>query len=193
MCIASTMSDAGRHAVPIAERSLSMVSIPGPDAAFEIDPSVYCSPHAVILGSVAIGAESSVWPMAVIRGDNHRIIIGARSNIQDGAILHADPDAPLMSIGHAAIIHGCTIESRVLIGMGAVVLNHARIGAGSLIAARALVPEGMVVPPGSLVIGMPGTVRPLREEHRARIMRAAQSYVALQARYRASAQGSASL
>ena len=175
-----------------------MVSIPGPDAAFEIDPSVYCSPHAVILGSVTIGAESSVWPMAVIRGDNHRIIIGARSNIQDGAILHADPDAPLIigdevSIGHAAIIHGCTIESRVLIGMGAVVLNHARIGAGSLIAARALVPEGTVVPPGSLVIGMPGTVRPLREEQRARIMRAAQSYVALQARYRASAQGSDSL
>lgn len=175
-----------------------MMPIPGPDADFVIDPSAYCSPRAVILGSVTIGADSSVWPMAVIRGDNHRIVIGARSNIQDGAILHADPDAPLtigdeVSIGHAAIIHGCTIESQVLIGMGAVVLNHARIGAGSLVAARALVPEGMVVPPGSLVIGMPGTVRPLREDQHARILRAARSYVALQARYRASAQGSASL
>jgi len=164
----------------------------------KVAPDAFIAPTAALIGQVTIGPKAGIWFHCVLRGDTNFITVGARSNIQDGAILHADPDAPLtigdeVSIGHAAIIHGCTIESQVLIGMGAVVLNHARIGAGSLVAARALVPEGMVVPPGSLVIGIPGAVRPLREDQHARILRAARSYVALQARYRASAQGSASL
>jgi carbonic anhydrase/acetyltransferase-like protein (isoleucine patch superfamily) len=157
----------------------------------DIHPSAYISPYAYVRGTVSIGADSSVWPMVVIRGDNGVIRIGARCNIQDGSVLHADPDAWLtigdgVSIGHAAVVHGCTVEDDVLIGIGAVVLNHAQIGAGSLIAARALVTEGMVVPPGSLVIGIPGVVRPLGEGRLERIRRTAQRYVALKERYRSS-------
>ncbi len=129
-----------------------------------IDPSAYISPAAYVHGAVVIGADSSVWPMTVIRGDKGLIRIGARCNVQDSSVLHADPDAYLtigddVTIGHGAIVHGCTVGDDVLIGMGAVILNHAQIGAGSLIAARALVTEGMVVPPRSLVVGTPGRVR----------------------------------
>ena len=151
-----------------------------------IDPSAYIAPRAYVAGTVSIGPDSSVWPMASIRGDEGEIRIGARSNVQDGCVLHADSDAYLtigddVTLGHGAIVHGCTIESEVLIGMGAVVLNHARIGSGSIVAARALVPEGMLVPPGSLVLGVPGTIRPLRPEQRERILRPARNYVALKA------------
>lgn len=122
----------------------------------QIDPTAYLSPHAYVGGSVKIGADSSVWPMASIRGDEGEITIGARTNIQDGCVLHADSNAYLtigdgVTLGHGAIVHGCTIENNVLIGMGAVVLNHAVVGANSVIGARALVTEGMVVPAGSLV------------------------------------------
>jgi carbonic anhydrase/acetyltransferase-like protein (isoleucine patch superfamily) len=155
----------------------------------QIDAMAYVSPRAYVGGTVTIGAESSVWPMAVIRGDEGAITIGSRTNVQDGCILHADSDAYLqigddVTLGHGAIVHGCTIESGVLIGMGAVVLNHAVIGSGSIVAARALVPEGMVVPPDSLVMGVPGTIRPLRAEQRARIDRPKQHYVALARLYR---------
>jgi carbonic anhydrase/acetyltransferase-like protein (isoleucine patch superfamily) len=154
-----------------------------------IHPTAYIAPQAYVHGAVTIGAQSSVFPMAVIRGDKAPIIIGARTNIQDGCILHADPDAPLtigndVSIGHAAVVHGCTVEDEVLIGIGAVVLNRARIGRGSLIGARALVTEGMIVPPGSLVLGIPGTIRPLRPEQLERIRRTAHNYVELGAAYR---------
>lgn len=155
----------------------------------EIAPSVYIAPQTYVHGAVIIGEHSSVWPMTVIRGDKGQIRIGARVNIQDGSILHADPDAWLsvgddVSIGHGAIVHGCTVEDEVLIGMGAVILNHARIGRGSLIAARALVTEGMEVPPGSLVVGVPGRIKPLGDEHRERILRTARNYVDLKERYR---------
>ena len=153
-----------------------------------IDPTAYISPHAYVRGTVTIGADSSVWPMAVIRGDEGVIMIGARSNVQDGCVLHADPDAYLtigdnVTLGHGAIVHGCVIADEVLIGMGAVVLNGARIGAGCLIAARALVTEGMVVPPSSAVMGVPGRIKPLREDQLARIRRHAQNYVDLKALY----------
>ena len=153
-----------------------------------IDPTAYISPHAYVRGTVTIGADSSVWPMAVIRGDEGVIMIGARSNVQDGCVLHADPDAYLtigdnVTLGHGAIVHGCVIADDVLIGMGAVVLNGARIGAGCLIAARALVTEGMVVPPGSVVMGVPGRIKPLREDQLVRIRRHAQNYVDLKALY----------
>ncbi|HEX6290828.1 MAG TPA: gamma carbonic anhydrase family protein [Herpetosiphonaceae bacterium] len=167
-----------------------MTSWPNITDRLSIDPSAYISPHAYVRGTVCIGADSSVWPMAVIRGDEGEIRIGSRTNIQDGCVLHADPDAYLtigsnVTLGHGAIVHGCTIEDDVLIGMGAVVLNHAQIGSGSIVAARALVPEGMIVPPGSLVMGVPGQVRLLRPEQRARIARPANNYVALKALHKA--------
>ncbi len=154
----------------------------------DIHPTAFISPHAYVHGTVSIGADSSVWPMVVIRGDKGAITIGARTNIQDGSVLHADPDAYLaigagVTIGHGAIVHGCTVGDDVLIGMGAVILNHAYIGAGSLIAARALVTESMVVPPNSIVIGIPGKMKPLREDQLARIHRTAQSYVDLKELY----------
>lgn len=168
---------------------MSDEQFPDPTDRQEIDPSAYISPHAYVHGSVTIGRDSSVWPMVVIRGDNSRIRIGERSNIQDGSILHSDPDAPLtigddVTIGHGAIVHGCSVADEVLIGIGAVVLNHARIGPRCLIAARALVTEGMHVPPDSLVVGIPGKILPLRPEQLERLRRNAGSYVEQKERYR---------
>jgi carbonic anhydrase/acetyltransferase-like protein (isoleucine patch superfamily) len=131
----------------------------------QIPASAYIDPDAVIIGDVTMGELSSVWPGVVIRGDVNWIRIGARTNIQDGSVLHVMKDTnPLqlgdaVTIGHGVILHGCTIESRVLIGMGSVLLNGAKIGTGSIVAAGTLVPEGAVVPPGSLYMGHPGKVR----------------------------------
>jgi carbonic anhydrase/acetyltransferase-like protein (isoleucine patch superfamily) len=131
----------------------------------QIAASAYIDPQAVIIGDVTIGADSSVWPCVVIRGDVNFIRIGARTNIQDGSILHVMRDThPLIlgdavTIGHGVVVHGCTIESRCLIGMGSIILNGARIGAGSIVAAGTLVPEGTDVPPGSLFMGHPGKFR----------------------------------
>src|SRR5713101_9089893 len=128
----------------------------------QIPASAYIDPEAVIIGDVTIGELSSVWPCVVIRGDVNFIRIGARTNIQDGSVLHVMRDThPLIlgdsvTIGHGVVLHGCTIESRCLIGMGSIILNGARIGAGSIIAAGTLIPEGMIVPPGSLVMCHPG-------------------------------------
>lgn len=118
---------------------------------------------AVVMGDVVLADDVSVWPTAVIRGDVERITVGARSNVQDGAVIHADPGMPTVIgedcvIGHRAIVHGAVLEDGVLVGMGAIVLNGARVGSGSLIGAGALVTEGTVVPEGSLVLGMPGKV-----------------------------------
>jgi len=131
----------------------------------QIAASAYIDPQAAVIGEVAIGEFSSVWPCVVIRGDVHWIKIGSRTNIQDGCVLHVFKDThPLqigdaVTVGHGAILHGCTIESRVLIGMGSILLNGARIGEGSIVAAGTLVPEGTVVPPGSLFMGHPGKFR----------------------------------
>jgi carbonic anhydrase/acetyltransferase-like protein (isoleucine patch superfamily) len=131
----------------------------------QVAASAYIDAAAVVIGDVTIGEHASVWPGVVARGDVHWIRIGARTNIQDGSILHVMTDLyPLsigdgVTVGHAAIVHGCTIESRVLIGMGAILLNNARIGAGSIIAAGTLVTEGTIVPPGSLFMGHPGKFR----------------------------------
>jgi carbonic anhydrase/acetyltransferase-like protein (isoleucine patch superfamily) len=120
---------------------------------------------ATVIGDVTIGEDASVWPGAVIRGDVHWIRIGARSNIQDGSILHVMKDQfPLIlednvTVGHGVILHGCTIESRVLIGMGAILLNNVRVGTGSIIAAGTLLAEGTKVAPGSLFMGHPGKLR----------------------------------
>lgn len=131
----------------------------------QIAASAYIDPAAVIIGDVVIGEDSSVWPCTVIRGDVHHIRIGARTNIQDGCVLHVMRDEhPLIlgddvTIGHSVTLHGCTIESRCLIGMGAVILNGVHIGAGSIVAAGALLLEGTKILPGSLVVGHPGKVK----------------------------------
>ncbi|NLU83731.1 gamma carbonic anhydrase family protein [Rhodococcus sp. HNM0569] len=130
----------------------------------DVDDTAWVADSATVVGRVTIGAGVGVFYSAVVRGDMDAIVIGDDSNIQDGAVLHADPGKPLtmgkrISVGHNATLHGCTIEDDVLIGMGATVLNGAKIGAGSLIAAGALVTEGVEVPPGSLVAGVPGKVR----------------------------------
>jgi carbonic anhydrase/acetyltransferase-like protein (isoleucine patch superfamily) len=130
-----------------------------------IAASAYIDPQAVVIGDVEIGEDSSVWPCAVIRGDVHYIRIGARTNIQDGSILHVMRDThPLVlgdevTIGHSVTLHGCAIESRCLIGMGSIILNGAVIGAGSIIAAGTLVPERTIVAPGSLMMGQPAKLR----------------------------------
>ncbi|HZZ71008.1 MAG TPA: gamma carbonic anhydrase family protein [Pirellulales bacterium] len=155
-----------------------------------IDPTVFVARGAIVLGDVLIGPRSSVWFNAVIRGDSEAIRIGAGTNIQDGAILHADPGFPCVlgdhvTVGHGAIVHGAQIADEVLIGMRAVVLNGAQIGPHCLIGAGALIPEGFVVPPNSLVLGMPGRVqRALTEADHARIAHAASHYAAAAEAYR---------
>lgn len=146
---------------------------------------VFIAPNATVLGNVEIGDESCVLYSAVVRGDNNSIRIGARSNVQDGAVLHIDAKHSLsigddVSIGHGAIIHGCTIANRVLVGMGAIVMNGAQIGEDCLIAAGCLVPENFVIPAKSLVIGVPGKVkRELTEAEVAAVLKNAQVYVGL--------------
>lgn len=150
----------------------------------QIAASAYIDPSAVVIGDVVIGEESSVWPMTVIRGDVHFIRIGNRTNIQDGCVLHVMKDLnPLVlgdevTVGHSVTLHGCTIESRVLIGMGCIILNGAVIGADSIIAAGTLVTERTVIPAGSLVMGSPGKVkRPLTEADQKSIAAYAERYV----------------
>ena len=158
----------------------------------KIPSSAYIDPDAVVIGDVTIGEDSSVWPGVVIRGDVNWIRIGARTNIQDGSVLHVMMDThPLqlgdaVTIGHGVILHGCTIESRVLIGMGSVLLNGAKIGTGSIVAAGTLVPEGTVVPPGSLFMGHPGKFRrALTPEDQASIEAYATRYIQYAATYKA--------
>lgn len=130
-----------------------------------VHPSAFIDSSAQVIGDVAIGEESSVWMCAVVRGDVNAIRIGRRSNVQDGAIVHAMTGThethigDAVTIGHAAVVHGCTIEAQCLIGIGAILLNGSRIGAGSIVAAGTLVSEDMQVPPRSLVMGSPGRVK----------------------------------
>lgn len=130
-----------------------------------VHPTAYIDHSAQVIGDVEIGEESSVWMCVVIRGDVHRIRIGRRSNVQDGTIVHVMKDThPTLigddvTIGHAAVVHGCTIEDRCLVGMGAILLNGVVVGTGSIVAAGTLLPEGTRVPPRSLVMGSPGRVR----------------------------------
>ena len=129
----------------------------------ELSPDTWVAPSADLMGRVRLLSGASVWFGAVLRGDNEWITVGEGSNVQDGCVLHTDLGAPLTigrncTIGHRAILHGCTIGEQSLIGMGAIVLNHAVVGSRCLIGAGALVPEGKVIPDGSLVLGMPGKV-----------------------------------
>jgi carbonic anhydrase/acetyltransferase-like protein (isoleucine patch superfamily) len=157
----------------------------------QIAASAYIDPAAVIIGDVAIGEDSSVWPMSVVRGDVHYIRIGNRTNIQDGCVLHVMKDQyPLVlgdevTVGHSVTLHGCTIESHVLIGMGCIVLNGAVIGANSIVAAGTLITERTAIPAGSLVMGSPGKVkRPLNEKELASIGQYAVRYAGYRDIYR---------
>lgn len=130
----------------------------------DVSQAAYIAENATICGDVTLGKDSSVWFNAVIRAEVASVSVGEMSNVQDHTMLHADYDCPIrigsrVSIGHSAIIHGATIEDRVIVGMGAIVMNGALIGEGSIIAAGALVKEGTVIPPYSLVAGVPGVVK----------------------------------
>ena len=159
----------------------------------QVAASAYVDPQAVVIGDVTIGEDSSVWPCTVIRGDVHWIRVGARTNIQDGCVLHVMRDEwPLtlgdnVTIGHGVILHGCTLESRILVGMGCVIMNGAHIGEGSIIAAGTLVPERTVVPAGSLFMGHPGKFkRALLPEDLKSIDMYAQRYVEYKQTYKSS-------
>jgi carbonic anhydrase/acetyltransferase-like protein (isoleucine patch superfamily) len=150
---------------------------------------VFIAGTATVLGQVVLEDEVSVWFGAVLRGDGDQILIGARSNIQDGAIVHVDPGMPVrlgreVVVGHGAIIHGATVDDTSLIGMRATLLNGVRVGRGCVIGAHSLLTEGTVIPDYSLVMGSPGkVVRQLSEEQVAKIRQNADHYVALARRY----------
>ncbi|SNX70506.1 carbonic anhydrase/acetyltransferase-like protein (isoleucine patch superfamily) [Cereibacter ovatus] len=156
-----------------------------------IDPDAWVAPDANVIGKVVLEAGSSVWFNATLRGDNEDIVIGAGTNVQENSVLHTDWGYPLTvgpncTIGHKAMLHGCTIGEGTLIGMGATILNGARIGRFCLIGACALVTEGKEIPDFSLVKGTPGkVVRELTEEERARLLASAEGYQANARRYRA--------
>lgn len=156
-----------------------------------IDPSAWVADEATLIGKVVVEAGASIWFGAVIRGDNEAIRIGAGTNVQENAVLHTDMGFPLTvgtscTIGHKAMLHGCTIGDGTLIGMGATVLNGAKIGKGCLIGACALITEGKEIPDGSLVMGSPGkVVRSLDETARAKLLASAASYQANARRFKA--------
>ncbi|SEJ16181.1 Carbonic anhydrase or acetyltransferase, isoleucine patch superfamily [Azotobacter beijerinckii] len=156
----------------------------------QIDPSAYIAEDATVIGKVVLGEASSVWPQAVLRGDNEPIAVGAGSNVQEGAVLHADPGFPLeiganVTIGHQAMLHGCTIGEGALIGIQAVILNGAVIGKNCLVGAGAVVTEGKEFPDNSLIIGAPAkAVRELDEATVARFHQNARDYVARAQRFK---------
>lgn len=162
-----------------------------PDAVPVIDDTAFVASGARIVGEVHLGEGASVWYNAVLRGDSASITVGARSNLQDNVSVHVDAGRPVrigadVSVGHNAVVHGCTIGDGSLIGMGSVVLSGAEIGPGCLVAGGAVVLEGTVVPAGSLVAGVPAKVRrALTDEEREKILRNAQTYLAHIDRHRA--------
>lgn len=149
-----------------------------------IPESCYVDISAQVIGDVVLGEQASIWMNAVVRGDVNSIRIGARSNVQDCAVLHGMRYVypvilgEMVTVGHNATVHGCVVEDACLIGMGAVILNNARIGEGSIIAAGAVIPEHTVIPPRSLVTGIPGKIRrQLGDEDRESILKYARNYM----------------
>ena len=157
----------------------------------EIHSDTWVAPDANLIGNVTLSGGGSVWFGATLRGDNERITVGLGSNVQENCVLHTDIGYPLVigencTIGHRAILHGCTIGDGTLIGMGATILNGAKIGAGCLIGAGALIAEGKVIPDGSLVMGAPGrVVRTLDAAARAGLLKSAAGYQANMRRFKA--------
>jgi carbonic anhydrase/acetyltransferase-like protein (isoleucine patch superfamily) len=160
-----------------------------PDAG-KVAASVFIAGNATVTGDVTIAKDASIWFGAVIRADKDRILIGERSNVQDNSVVHTSKGHPVtigndVSVGHGAILHGCTVHDRVLVGMGAIVLNGAVIGEDSIIGAGAVVTEGAVIPAGSVVLGVPGkVVKQASAEQQASILKNSASYVELSAGYR---------
>jgi carbonic anhydrase/acetyltransferase-like protein (isoleucine patch superfamily) len=156
-----------------------------------IHPTAYIHPAAHVIGDVTLGARVSVWPTAVLRGDTAPIVVGDDSNVQDGVVLHVDHGVPCtigkrVAIGHRAVVHGATVHDDCLIGIGAIVLNRVVVGSGSIVGAGAVCTEGMVIPPNSLVVGVPARVRrETTDDERERIARTVQSYLTLQDIHRA--------
>lgn len=157
----------------------------------EVAPSAYVAKEATVMGDVALGPDASVWPGCVLRGDINSIRIGEGSNVQDGSVVHLADDFGVeigryVTIGHMAMIHACTIGDECLIGMHATILDGAEIGARSIVGAHSLVKKGMIVPPGSMVIGAPAKiVRELSEEEQAALRGWAEKYVEVSAFHKA--------
>lgn len=173
-----------------ATKKETMGSLCLDDEAKQIAASAFIASNATLIGRVHVGEESTILFQAVVRGDSEAIIIGDRTNVQDLACLHADPGFPCrlgnrVTIGHGAIVHGATVEDDVLIGIRSVILNGAKIGRNSIVGAGAVVTEGKVIPPRSLVLGVPGkVVREITDEDIAAIEHAANHYVEANRQYR---------
>ncbi|MEP6739468.1 MAG: gamma carbonic anhydrase family protein [Caldimonas sp.] len=156
-----------------------------------IDPSAWVADSAHVIGAVDLAADASIWFGAILRGDTELLRVGRGSNIQDGSVVHADPGRPTtigedVTVGHLAMLHGCTVDDGSLVGIGAVILNGARIGKHCLVGARALVTEGKSFPDGSLIVGAPATVaRVLTPEQIAGLLESARHYVENARRFRA--------
>lgn len=168
----------------------SALIVPYGGAQPQIDPAAWLAPNATVVGHVRIDAHASVFYGAAVRADMAAVHLGPRSNLQDNVVVHTDTDLPTVigvgvTVGHAAVVHGCTLKDQCLIGMNATVLNGAVVGAGSLVAAGTVVREGMVIPPRSLVAGVPGrVVRELTDAEYERVVRGADVYVDLAAGHR---------
>ncbi len=165
------------------------------DAAVETEgEDYYIAPGAVLIGSVRLGRNASVWWNAVLRADNEPIVVGERSNVQDGCVLHTDPGFPLtigsnVTIGHMVMLHGCTIGDGTLVGIGSIILNGTKVGKNCVIGANTLLAENKDIPDNSLVVGSPGRVlRTLTDEQIAMVAAAADSYVAKIKRYKSELQ-----
>jgi carbonic anhydrase/acetyltransferase-like protein (isoleucine patch superfamily) len=166
--------------------------LPHGDAFPRVAGSAWVAPGAIVIGDVRLGEESSVWYGAVLRGDTEPIRIGARTNVQDGCVLHADPGFPVIVgegcvVGHNAVVHGCEIGDGCLVGMGATILNGAKVGDGSIVAAGAVVPEGRKFLPRSLIVGIPAKhIGEVTDEQAADIEHGASAYVERAGAHRAS-------
>lgn len=160
------------------------------DLAPHIDDSAFIAAEATVIGQATLSANTSIWPGAVIRADNEPIVIGQGSNVQEGAVLHVDPGCPLtigqgVTIGHQAMLHGCTVHDGALIGIQAIVLNKAVIGKNCLVGAGAVVTEGKSFPERSLILGAPAkVVRTLSDDEVANLQKSAQSYAERAAQYK---------
>lgn len=155
----------------------------------QVADDAWVAPGAALIGAVRLESEASVWFNTVLRADGDTITIGPQSNVQDGCVFHTDEGHPLtlgrgVSVGHAVVLHGCTVEDEVIVGMGSTVLNGARVGRGSIVAAGAVVLEGTEIPPGSLVAGVPAKVRrSLTEDDLEAVRVNARDYLELRQRY----------